>query len=247
LAYWRKLPSQQQETFRFVQVSTDEVFGSLGAEGGFTESSPYDPGSPYSASSTAADHLARAWYHTYGLPVVITNCSNNFGPYQFPEKLIPLTILKAFQGEPIPVYGKGENVRDWLYVEDHVRGLLAALARGRPGQTYLFGGRNERTNLEVARAICAVLDEYYPHPSSLPPHASLITFVADRPGHDFRYAIDPGKAERELGWQTSVPFEAGLRQTVRWYLEHRDWWGRILSGAYRLDRLGKGERVKGAG
>ena len=235
LRYWRELASQQREAFRFLHVSTDEVFGSLGADGYFTEGTPYDPRSPYSASKAAADHLARAWFHTYGLPVIITNCSNNYGPYQFPEKLIPLTILKALNREPLPVYGKGDNVRDWLYVEDHVLGLLAALERGRPGQSYLFGGRSERTNLEVVKAICALLDEHTPAP-----HASLITFVADRPGHDFRYAINPSKAERELGWQANIPFEAGLRQTVQWYLANRDWWEAILSGAYRLERLGNG-------
>jgi dTDP-glucose 4,6-dehydratase len=241
LAYWRELPGQQRDTFRFLHVSTDEVFGSLGPGGYFTEGTPYDPRSPYSASKAAADHLARAWFHTYGLPVIITNCSNNYGPYQFPEKLIPLTILKALNREPIPVYGQGENVRDWLYVEDHVLGLLAALERGRPGQSYLFGGRNERTNLEVVRAICLILDEFSPPTApAIPHHSSLITFVADRPGHDFRYAIDPSKAERELGWQASVPFETGLRETVRWYLANRDWWEAILSGAYRLERLGKG-------
>lgn len=240
LAYWRNLPAEQRESFRFLQVSTDEVFGALGAEGYFTESTPYDPRSPYSASKAAADHLARAWYHTYGLPVIVTNCSNNYGPYQFPEKLIPLTILKALRREPIPVYGQGDNVRDWLYVEDHVLGLLAALARGRPGQSYLFGGRSERTNLAVVTAICAILDELCP---SATPYASLISFVADRPGHDFRYAIDPTKAERELGWQASLPFEAGLRQTVQWYLDHRDWWEAILSGAYRLERLGSDQTL----
>lgn len=249
LRYWRELASQQRESFRFLHVSTDEVFGSLGADGYFTEGTPYDPRSPYSASKAAADQLARAWFHTYGLPVIITNCSNNYGPYQFPEKLIPLTILKALNREPLPVYGKGDNVRDWLYVEDHVLGLLAALERGRPGQSYLFGGRSERTNLEVVRAICAILDDYPPtsHPLPLKTHASLITFVADRPGHDFRYAINPSKAERELGWQAHIPFEAGLRQTVQWYLANRNWWESILSGAYRLERLGEGEWVKGNG
>lgn len=238
LAYWRKLPEAARQAFRFLHVSTDEVFGALGASGAFTETSPYDPRSPYAASKAAADHLARAWWHTYGLPVIITNSSNNYGPYQFPEKLIPLTILKALKNEPIPLYGKGDNVRDWLYVTDHVLGLLAALDRGRPGQSYLFGGRCERTNLEVVRAVCAILDERCPQAA---PHEALIRFVPDRPGHDFRYAIDPTKAERELAWQAQVPFEQGLRQTVAWYLERRDWWEPIVSERYRLERLGKGE------
>jgi dTDP-glucose 4,6-dehydratase len=235
-AYWEGLQGAAREAFRFVHVSTDEVFGSLGPTGAFSERSPYDPRSPYSASKAASDHLARAWHHTYGLPVIVTNCSNNYGPYQFPEKLIPLVILKAVRGEAIPVYGRGDNVRDWLFVDDHVLALLAALDRGQPGETYLFGGRNERTNLEVVQRICGVLDELRPGA----PHERLISLVRDRPGHDRRYAVDPSKAERELGWWPTTGFDDGLRRTVAWYLEHRDWWQRVLSGAYRLERLGNG-------
>ena len=235
-AYWDGLGDGAREAFRFIHVSTDEVFGSLGPTGAFSETTPYDPRSPYSASKAASDHLARAWHHTYGLPVIVTNCSNNYGPCQFPEKLIPLVILKAIQGEAIPVYGRGDNVRDWLFVLDHVLGLLAALERGQPGETYVFGGHGERTNLQVVHAICRVLDELRPGP----PHERLITFVRDRPGHDQRYAIDPSKAERELNWRPHTPFDDGLRHTITWYLEHPDWWQRVLSGAYRLERLGEG-------
>ncbi len=235
-AYWDGLDDGARDAFRFIHVSTDEVFGSLGPTGAFSETTPYDPRSPYSASKAASDHLARAWHHTYGLPVIVTNCSNNYGPYQFPEKLIPLVILKAMQGEAIPVYGRGDNVRDWLFVDDHVLGLLAALERGRPGERYLFGGRNERTNLDVVRGLCRVLDELRPGE----PHERLISFVRDRPGHDQRYAVDPSKAERELGWRPRTTFDDGLRRTVTWYLEHPDWWQRVLSGAYRLERLGEG-------
>jgi dTDP-glucose 4,6-dehydratase len=235
--YWRGLDASDRERFRFVHVSTDEVYGSLGETGLFSETTPYDPRSPYSASKAASDHLARAWHHTYGLPVVVTNCSNNYGPYQFPEKLIPVVILNALAGSPIPVYGRGDNRRDWLYVDDHVRALLAVLERGRPGETYNVGGENERTNLEVVETICSLLDELAPAADGRA-YRDQITFVADRPGHDWRYAIDAGKIRRELGWAPRESFESGLRQTVRWYLDNRGWYERILSGSYRLERLG---------
>jgi len=238
LRYWRGLPPGRAAAFRLVHVSTDEVFGSLGAEGLFREDTPYDPSSPYSASKAGSDHLARAWQRTYGLPVVVTNCSNNYGPYQFPEKLIPLTIQKGLAGEPMPVYGRGENVRDWLYVDDHVRALRLALACGVPGETYNIGGANERRNIDVVRRICALLDEL--RPSHAGPHERLIRFVADRPGHDLRYAIDAAKARRELGWLPQEDFESGLRKTVSWYLDNAHWVARVASGAYRGERLGLG-------
>ena len=223
--------------FRFVQVSTDEVFGSLGPVGRFTEASPYDPRSPYSASKASADHFARAWFHTYGLPVVVTNCSNNYGPCMFPEKLIPLMILRALEGLPLPVYGSGTNVRDWLYVDDHADGLLAALQRGIPGRSYNFGGRSERTNLMVVETLCRLLDLERPTGA---PHARWIAFVDDRPGHDLRYAVDFARAEAELGWQPVVQFEEGLRRTIRWYLDNPAWIDGVRSGSYRLERLGRG-------
>ncbi len=235
--HWSGLSPEAKGCFRFVHVSTDEVYGSLGAEGFFREDTPYQPRSPYSASKAASDHLVRAWYHTYGLPTVTTNCSNNYGPYQFPEKLIPLIILRALSGQPLPVYGKGENIRDWLHVADHVRGLRAVLAQGRLGETYNLGGRSERTNIEVVRTVCALLDELVPD-SPHRPHESLITYVTDRPGHDLRYAIDPDKIERELGWRPQESFATGLRSTVRWYLENRTWTNRVMSGGYRGERLG---------
>ena len=231
------LPRAEQEAFRLLHVSTDEVYGSLGRTGRFTEETPYCPSSPYAASKAGADHLVRAWHRTFSLPVVVTNCSNNYGPYQFPEKLIPLVILKAVAGEPIPVYGRGDNVRDWLYVEDHVAALLAVLEGGKVGATYNIGGHGERTNLEVVRTICRLLDELRPRANGAT-HEGLITFVADRPGHDLRYAIDPTRVERELGWRPTVSFEEGLRRTVTWYLDNRTWCERVLSGAYRLERLG---------
>jgi dTDP-glucose 4,6-dehydratase len=237
LRYWASLAGPPRDRFRFVHVSTDEVFGSLGATGKFSEETPYKPNSPYAASKAAADHLARAWHHTYGLPVLTTNCSNNYGPCQFPEKLIPLIIQTARAGKPLPVYGRGDNVRDWLYVEDHVDALLLVLERGRPGETYNVGGHGERTNLEVVRAICAVLDEVAPRAS---PHAALIRFVPDRPGHDHRYAIDAGKITRELGWRPRETFDSGLRKTVEWYLANQAWCERVQSGAYRGERLGLG-------
>ncbi|QLH69337.1 dTDP-glucose 4,6-dehydratase [Rhodopseudomonas palustris] len=237
LAHWRSLPAARKSGFRLHHISTDEVFGSLGAEGLFREDTPYQPKSPYSASKAGSDHLVRAWHHTYGLPVVITNCSNNYGPYHFPEKLIPLTIIKALHGEAIPVYGTGANVRDWLHVEDHADALLLAAERGEIGESYNIGGRNERTNLEVVQAICRLLDELAPD-AAIGSRAKLISFVADRPGHDARYAIDASKVERELGWRARYTFDDGLRQTVQWYLDNRTWWERVRSGVYRGERLG---------
>jgi dTDP-glucose 4,6-dehydratase len=236
LAYWRELKGKAREAFRFLHVSTDEVFGSLGAEGLFREDSPYRPNSPYSASKASADHLARAWRETYGLPTILTNCSNNYGPYHFPEKLIPLAILNAVEGKPLPVYGRGENIRDWLYVDDHAAALLLVARRGAVGQSYNVGGRSERRNIDVVQAICDILDEI--RPKAAGSYRQQIAFVADRPGHDQRYAIDCAKIERELGWRPRESFESGLRKTVRWYLDNPDWWGAIRSGAYRGERLG---------
>ena len=235
--HWQKLSLTDQARFRFHHVSTDEVFGSLGQDGLFQETSPYQPNSPYSASKAASDHLARAWHHTFGMPVVVSNCSNNYGPYHFPEKLIPLTILNALEGKPIPVYGDGGNVRDWLYVEDHARALRQIALRGRPGESYNVGGACEATNLEVVRRICLLMDEMAPH-KARGSHARLIAYVTDRPGHDQRYAIDAGKIKRELGWEQHETFDTGLRKTVRWYLDNPHWWQRIRSGVYRGERLG---------
>ena len=232
--YWTSLAAAASGAFRFVHVSTDEVFGSLGAEGLFTPDSPYAPSSPYSASKAASDHLSRAWCTTYGLPVIVTNCSNNYGPDQFPEQLIPLAIGRVMSGEPIPVYGDGMNVRDWLYVEDHVEGLLAAARHGRPGGTYLFGGRAERTNLDVVRSICAVFDEMDPQHA---PH-ERIQFVVDRPVHDRRDAIDPSVAESELGWKARESFESGMRRTVQWYADNQAWVLGVQAGRYSGERLG---------
>ncbi|MBX9943975.1 MAG: dTDP-glucose 4,6-dehydratase [Reyranella sp.] len=237
LAHWRGLDEAARARFRFQHISTDEVFGSLGATGRFTEATPYQPNSPYSASKAASDHLVRAWHHTYGLPTLATNCSNNYGPYHFPEKLIPLVIIRALRGESLPVYGKGENVRDWLHVEDHAEALTLVLRHGRPGETYNVGGDSERRNIDVVRGICVLLDEMLPH-SANRPHEGLIKFVTDRPGHDARYAIDASKIKAELGWQPRRSFEDGLRQTVRWFLDNRAWWERVMSGAYRGERLG---------
>ena len=236
-AYWRKLSGGEANAFRFILISTDEVFGELEHDGCFTEESPYSPNSPYAASKAGADHLARAWHHTYGLPTIITNTCNNYGPFQFPEKLIPLMIMNAHAGKRLPVYGRGENVRDWLYVEDHAEALIAVLERGRVGETYAIGARQERRNIDTVRAICRIIDELAPD-ARMGKRESLIDFVIDRPGHDFRYAIDPGKVERELGWKARETFESGLEKTVRWYLANEAWRQRILSGAYRLERLG---------
>ena len=220
-AHWRALPDGRRAAFRFLHVSTDEVYGTLGATGRFTEATPYAPNSPYAASKAASDHLARAWGRTYGLPVLVTNCSNNYGPFHFPEKLIPVTILSALAGRPIPVYGQGENVRDWLFVEDHAVALLTALTRGRVGETYTIGGDSEARNIDIVRMICAILDRLRPDGA---PRQRLITFVADRPGHDLRYAIDAGKIRAELGWAPTVTLEQGLERTVRWYLDNAPWW-----------------------
>ncbi|MDO8848053.1 MAG: dTDP-glucose 4,6-dehydratase [Coriobacteriia bacterium] len=240
LEHWRSLEPVEAAAFRFIHVSTDEVYGSLGAnDAPFTEDTKYDPHSPYAASKAASDHLARAWHDTYGLPVIVTNCSNNYGPYQFPEKLIPVIVLKALAGEPIPVYGAGDNVRDWLYVEDHVRALLRVLKEGAPGRTYNIGGNNEMRNIDVVRRVCALLDEIAPAEDGRP-YGTLITFVTDRPGHDKRYAIDATRITAELGWTPTADAEGALGATVRWYVEHRDWWERILRGEYRLERIGLG-------
>jgi len=239
LAYWRGQPAERAARFRFHHVSTDEVFGSLGPGGRFAEESRYRPNSPYAASKAASDHLARAWHETFGLPVVMSNCSNNYGPYHFPEKLIPLAILKALHGEAIPVYGNGDNVRDWLYVEDHARALHAVLTGGRAGESYNVGGDGERTNLAVVTAICGLLDELLPA-SPHRPHAGLIAFVEDRPGHDRRYAMDWSKLHRELGWAPRESVESGLRKTVAWYLDNRWWWEPIWRGRYGGARLGAG-------
>ncbi len=239
LEYWRALPDAERRRFRFHHVSTDEVFGSLGPDGRFTETSRYQPNSPYAASKAAADHLVRAWHETFGLPTVMSNCSNNYGPYHFPEKLIPLALLKGLHGEEIPIYGKGDNVRDWLYVDDHARALHAVVTRGRAGESYNIGGDGERTNLEVVTAICELLDELAPL-SPHRPHRRLITFVTDRPGHDRRYAMDAGKLRGELGWQPHESFATGLRKTVAWYLDNRWWWQPIWAERYRGARLGTG-------
>ena len=224
------------KAFRFHHISTDEVFGSLGATGQFTEETPYDPRSPYSASKASSDHLVRAWAETYGLPVVLTNCSNNYGPFHFPEKLIPVVILSALAGKPIPIYGKGENVRDWLYVEDHADALLLVLEKGALGRSYNIGGENERSNLELVQTICTILDALKP---ASEPYANLIEFVSDRPGHDLRYAIDPTRIREELGWRPSVTVEEGLEKTVRWYLENEEWWQPLLARAGVGERLGR--------
>jgi dTDP-glucose 4,6-dehydratase len=229
---------QPTTAFLFLHVSTDEVFGALSLSApSFTESTPYDPHSPYSASKASSDHLARAWHDTYGLPVVVTNCSNNYGPCQFPEKLIPVVILKALRGEPIPVYGKGENIRDWLYVEDHARALLAVLEGGAPGETYNIGGDNELRNIDLVRLLCTILDDLRPRPDGHP-YADQITYVTDRPGHDLRYSIDAAKIKSELGWSPEQDHASGFRKTVQWYLDHEPWWQAILDGSYQLERLG---------
>jgi dTDP-glucose 4,6-dehydratase len=237
LAYWRELEGEERAAFRFLHVSTDEVYGSLGPEGKFTETTPYSPHSPYSASKAASDHFVRAYRDTYGLPTLVTNCSNNYGPFQFPEKLIPVMVLNALEGKPLPVYGDGKNVRDWLYVEDHTRAIARVLERGEPGETYNIGGDCERTNLQVVEAICRTVDELRP---KLPhaPCRSLLTFVPDRPGHDRRYAIDTAKIRRALGWAPQEDFESGLSRTVAWYLDNPKWVARVASGSYRRERRG---------
>ena len=229
-----------KSTFRFHHISTDEVYGDLeGVDDLFTEQTSYAPSSPYSASKASSDHLVRAWGRTYGLPTIITNCSNNYGPYHFPEKLIPHVILNAISGQPLPIYGDGSQIRDWLYVEDHAQALLQVVSQGEVGETYNIGGHNEKKNIEVVEAICDLLEELAPHkPSGIVHYRDLITFVKDRPGHDARYAIDASKIERELGWVPEESFETGLRKTVQWYLENKQWWERVLSGAYRLERIG---------
>ena len=240
-AYWRGLSGCAKSAFRFQHISTDEVYGSLGSEGLFTEQSAYDPRSPYSASKAASDHLVKAWYHTYGLPVLLTNCSNNYGPYHFPEKLIPLVILNALEGKPLPIYGKGENVRDWLYVEDHAKALRLVLEKGVPGETYNVGGNNERTNLQVVETICATLDALRPDrlgTLGLRSFNRLIEFVPDRPGHDMRYAIDATKLRTELGWVPEESFDTGIRKTVQWYLDNAWWWQPIRERKYAGQRLG---------
>ncbi|KIU49580.1 MULTISPECIES: dTDP-glucose 4,6-dehydratase [Bradyrhizobium] len=237
LRHWRGLSPEAKARFRFLHVSTDEVFGSLGESGLFSETSAYAPNSPYSASKASSDHLVRAWRETYDLPTIVTNCSNNYGPYHFPEKLIPHMIIKGLAGEPLPVYGDGRNIRDWLYVEDHARALTLVLEHGRIGETYNIGGRNERTNLDVVNTICELLDQLAPGPAS---RRNLISFVTDRPGHDRRYAIDASKLERELGWKAKEDFDSGLAKTVRWYLENRVWWQAILDRGYHQSRIGLG-------
>jgi dTDP-glucose 4,6-dehydratase len=239
LGHWKGLSGAARDSFRFVHVSTDEVFGSLGpTDPAFDEATAYDPHSPYSASKAASDHLVRAWHDTYGLPAVVTNCSNNYGPYQFPEKLIPVVILKCLRGEAIPVYGQGENIRDWLYVDDHARALLAAAEKGVPGRTYCLGGDNEWRNIDLVKQLCALLDEFRPRADGRP-HDSAITFVPDRPGHDQRYAIDARRARTELGWSPQEDVRSGFRKTVRWYLDNPSWVQGVLDGSYRLERLGK--------
>ncbi|MBB5223788.1 dTDP-glucose 4,6-dehydratase [Amaricoccus macauensis] len=234
-AYWGGSRDKPGRDFRFHHISTDEVFGTLGETGLFTETTAYAPNSPYSASKAASDHLVRAWHETYGLPVVLSNCSNNYGPFHFPEKLIPVVILNALAGKAIPVYGRGDNVRDWLYVEDHATALLAVASRGKVGESYNIGGNAEATNLSIVERICGLMDEMHPEGA---PHVRLIEFVTDRPGHDFRYAIDASKIREELGWEPSVTLDEGLRQTVRWYLENRDWWQAIQARGHKLERLG---------
>lgn len=238
--HWEVLPAERRDAFRFLHVSTDEVYGDLEPEApAFTEAHPYQPSSPYSASKAGSDHLARAWHRTFGLPVLVSNCSNNYGPCQFPEKLIPLMILNALQGKPLPVYGDGRQIRDWLYVEDHARALIEVVTRGSVGATYNIGGHNEKRNIEVVRAICDLLEQAAPDRAPAAGFASLITYVTDRPGHDVRYAIDAGMIERTLGWRPQETFATGLEKTVRWYLDNRTWWQRVLDGSYNLERLGR--------
>ena len=242
-AYWQQMPSEKREAFRFHHISTDEVYGDLhGTDDLFTETTPYAPSSPYSASKASSDHLVRAWLRTYGLPTIVTNCSNNYGPYHFPEKLIPLMILNALDGKPLPVYGDGMQIRDWLFVEDHARALYQVVTEGVVGETYNIGGHNEKTNIEVVKTICTLLEELVPEkPAGVARYEDLITFVQDRPGHDVRYAIDAAKIGRELGWKPQETFESGIRKTVQWYLDNKTWWQNVLNGSYRLERLGTGK------
>ncbi|MBS0040436.1 MULTISPECIES: dTDP-glucose 4,6-dehydratase [Neisseria] len=242
-AYWQQMPSEKHEAFRFHHISTDEVYGDLhGTDDLFTETTPYAPSSPYSASKASSDHLVRAWLRTYGLPTIVTNCSNNYGPYHFPEKLIPLMILNALDGKPLPVYGDGMQIRDWLFVEDHARALYQVVTEGVVGETYNIGGHNEKTNIEVVKTICTLLEELVPEkPAGVARYEDLITFVQDRPGHDVRYAIDAAKIGRELGWKPQETFESGIRKTVQWYLDNKTWWQNVLNGNYRLERLGTGK------
>lgn len=240
--YWKSLSAQRQSDFRFHHISTDEVYGDLhGTDDLFTENTPYSPSSPYSATKASSDHLVRAWHRTFGLPVIVTNCSNNYGPYHFPEKLIPLMILNALSAKPLPVYGEGHQVRDWLFVEDHARALFLVATEGRVGETYNIGGHNEKKNIEVVHAICSLLEELVPaKPLGLSQYKDLITYVTDRPGHDLRYAIDASKIERDLGWKPKESFETGLRKTVEWYINNPQWWNAVLDGSYTMERLGKG-------
>lgn len=239
--YWQALTDTEKHDFRFHHISTDEVYGDLdGTSDLFTESTPYAPSSPYSASKASSDHLVRAWQRTYGLPTIITNCSNNYGPYHFPEKLIPLVILNALEGKPLPIYGKGDQIRDWLYVEDHARALYKVVTEGEIGETYNIGGHNEKPNIEVVKTICQILDELQPRDNN-EPYATLITFVKDRPGHDMRYAIDASKIERELGWTPEETFESGIGKTVQWYLNNLEWCRRVQDGSYQRERLGEGK------
>jgi len=240
--YWSGLEGEKKAAFRFHHVSTDEVYGDLGETGFFTEETPYAPSSPYSASKASSDHLVRAWHRTYGLPVVVTNCSNNYGSHQFPEKLIPLVALNALEGKPLPVYGTGQQIRDWLFVDDHARALRLVLEIGKIGETYNIGGHNEKTNLDVVKSICALLDKFLPDSAHVP-HEQLITFVADRPGHDVRYAIDASKIERDLGWLPQETFETGLEKTVRWYLDNLEWCRNVQDGSYQRERLGTGKEL----
>ena len=241
-AYWSQLPDTEKQAFRFHHISTDEVYGDLeGTDDLFTETTSYEPSSPYSASKASSDHLVRAWLRTYGLPTIVTNCSNNYGPYHFPEKLIPLMILNAIDGKPLPVYGDGMQIRDWLYVEDHARALYKVVTEGEIGETYNIGGHNEKANIEVVKTICSLLEEFVPKkPEGVLQYQDLITYVTDRPGHDVRYAIDASKIERELGWTPEESFETGIRKTVEWYLNNKQWWSRVLDGSYSLERLGQG-------
>ena len=238
--YWDELTGEKKDSFRFHHVSTDEVYGDLDATGYFTEETSYQPSSPYSASKAASDHLVRAWFRTYGFPIVITNCSNNYGAYQFPEKLIPLVTLNALEGKPLPVYGRGNQIRDWLHVDDHARALRLVLAKGKNGETYNIGGHNEKTNLEVVKTICALLDKLVPESPHIP-HESLITYVADRPGHDLRYAIDADKIAAELGWTPEETFASGIKKTIHWYLSNSEWCQHVQDGSYQRERLGKND------